>query len=206
MRLASTRGCLGISISSTPSAQRALIPAACADSGSVKRRRNAPVKRSMCSKTSLFASSRARRSPRMVNVRALEDVRLLRLIRASFAAIHGIYGAPRVFLDLRETGETCSKHRVMPLMCVNEIQAVRGYRIRHSSASKPSELIPNVLKRNFDVASPNKAWVTDMEGSGMTLLLVGVLAVIRIVYGQRFLGYPRKFLASQAFKLARRSA
>jgi putative transposase len=43
--------------------------------------------------------------------RALEDIRLLRLIRASFAASHGIYGAPRVFLDLREAGETCSKRR-----------------------------------------------------------------------------------------------
>jgi hypothetical protein len=86
--------------------------------------------------------------------RALEDVRLLRLIRASFAASHGIYGAPRVFLDLREAGETCSKHRVMRLMRVNKIRAVRGYRIRHSSASKPSELIPNILQRNFDVASP----------------------------------------------------
>ena len=29
-----------------------------------------------------------------------------------FAASHGIYGAPRVFLDLREARETCSKHRV----------------------------------------------------------------------------------------------
>ncbi len=38
--------------------------------------------------------------------RALEDVRLLRLIRASYAASHGICGAPRVFLDLREAGET----------------------------------------------------------------------------------------------------
>ena len=28
-----------------------------------------------------------------------EDARLLRLIRASFVASHGIYGAPRVFLD-----------------------------------------------------------------------------------------------------------
>ena len=44
--------------------------------------------------------------------RAQEDARLLRLIRASFTASHGIYGAPRVFLDLREAGETCSKHRV----------------------------------------------------------------------------------------------
>jgi hypothetical protein len=44
--------------------------------------------------------------------RAQEDARLLRLIRASFVASHGIYGAPRVFLDRREEGETCSKHRV----------------------------------------------------------------------------------------------
>jgi putative transposase len=42
--------------------------------------------------------------------------RLLRLIRASFVASQGIYGAPRVFLDLREAGETCSKHRVARLM------------------------------------------------------------------------------------------
>ena len=51
-----------------------------------------------------------------ISDRALEDARLLRLIRASFVASHGIYGAPRVFLDLREAGETCSKHRVMRLM------------------------------------------------------------------------------------------
>src|SRR6516225_4460174 len=48
--------------------------------------------------------------------RAHEDARLLRLIRASFTASHGIYGAPRVFSDLREAGETCSKHRLARLM------------------------------------------------------------------------------------------
>lgn len=37
-----------------------------------------------------------------ISNRAKEDARLLRLIRASFMASHGIYGAPRVFLDLRE--------------------------------------------------------------------------------------------------------
>lgn len=37
--------------------------------------------------------------------RAREDARLLHLICASFVASHGIYGAPRVFLDLREAGE-----------------------------------------------------------------------------------------------------
>ena len=45
-----------------------------------------------------------------------EDARLLRLIRPSFLASHGKCGDPRVFLDLREAGETCSKHRVARLM------------------------------------------------------------------------------------------
>ena len=53
--------------------------------------------------------------------RAQEDARLLRLIRASFTASQGIYGAPRVFLDLREAGETCSKHRVARLMRENQL-------------------------------------------------------------------------------------
>jgi putative transposase len=65
-----------------------------------------------------------------ISRRAQEDIRLLRLIRASFVASHGIYGAPRVFLDLREAGETCSKHRVARLMRVNKIRAVRGYRTK----------------------------------------------------------------------------
>ena len=51
-----------------------------------------------------------------ISKRAQENARLLRLIWASFNASHGIYGAPRVFLDLREAGETCSKHRVARLM------------------------------------------------------------------------------------------
>lgn len=97
-----------------------------------------------------------------VSDRAIEDARLLRLIRASFVASHGIYGAPRVFLDLREAGETCSKHRVTRLMRVNKIRAVRGYRTRHHATSKPSELAPNVLQRNFAVSRPNEAWVTDI--------------------------------------------
>jgi putative transposase len=46
--------------------------------------------------------------------RAVEDHRLLRLIRASYAASGGVYGSPRVFQDLREIGETCGKHCAPP--------------------------------------------------------------------------------------------
>jgi putative transposase len=93
---------------------------------------------------------------------AQEDARLLRLIRASFTASQGIYGAPRVFLDLRETGETCSKHRVARLMREHQLRALHGYRMRRWSVGKPSVLIPNLLKRQFTVTRRNKAWVTDI--------------------------------------------
>ena len=97
-----------------------------------------------------------------VSDRAQEDARLLRLIRASFTASHGIYGAPRVFQDLREGGETCSKHRVARLMRENGLRALHGYRTRRMSAGKPQALIPNRLQRQFSVSRPNEAWVTDI--------------------------------------------
>ena len=88
--------------------------------------------------------------------------RLLRLIRASFKASHGIYGSPRVFLDLREGGETCSKHRVARLMRANNIRALHGYRTRHYSSGKSAVIAPDLVKRNFDVIRLNKVWVTDI--------------------------------------------
>ena len=106
-----------------------------------------------------------------ISNRSKENARLLRLIRASFAASHGIYGAPRVFLDLREAGETCSKHRVARLMRANQIRARHGYRTRRHSATKPAVLIPNVLERNFTVAKANTAWVSDITCSHLAFSL-----------------------------------
>lgn len=60
--------------------------------------------------------------------RAIEDERLLGLIRDSYIASGGVYGSPSVFADLREAGETCGKHRIERIMRQNKIQAVRGYK------------------------------------------------------------------------------
>ena len=95
--------------------------------------------------------------------RGQEDARLLRLIRASFIASQGIYGAPRVFLDLREAGETCSKHRVTRLMRENRLRVLHGYRTRRWSVGTPAVLLPNLLQSQFTVTRPNKAWVTDIQ-------------------------------------------
>ncbi|MGK0460721.1 MAG: putative transposase [Candidatus Azotimanducaceae bacterium] len=94
--------------------------------------------------------------------RALEDQRLLTIIKTSYAASHGIYGSPRVFLDLRELGEICGKHRVAKIMRVNGIKALRGYKTPRSLSGRPSIVAPNILNREFTVAQPDAAWVTDI--------------------------------------------
>jgi putative transposase len=126
-----------------------------------------------------------------ISNRARENARLLRLIRASFVASHGIYGSPRIFLDLREAGETCSKHRVARLMRANSIRAVRGYGVRRYSNTKPSALIPNVLQRKFTVARPNIAWVTDITYI-RTWQGWLYLAVVMDLFSRKIVGWSTK--------------
>jgi putative transposase len=93
---------------------------------------------------------------------AREDQRLLVLIRASYAASGGVYGARRVFMDLREVGESCGKHRVARIMQVNKIKAIHGYKIPRGPYGRPSIIAPNKLQREFTVDRPDRAWVTDI--------------------------------------------
>ena len=101
-------------------------------------------------------------APQTASDRAIEDQRLLQLIRSSYVASHGIYGSPRVFLDLREVGETCGRHRVARIMREHCIKAVRGYKSPRAIAGRPSIIAPNNLNRAFTIDLPDKAWVTDI--------------------------------------------
>jgi len=122
----------------------------------------------------------------------VEDQRLLGLIRGAYTASHGVYGAPRIFLDLREAGETCSKHRVARIMRANNIRALRGYRTpRYVSGHTTSRLTPNTLQRGFTVPRPNTVWVTDITyvrtWEGWLYL-----AVVMDLYSRRIIGWSTK--------------
>ncbi len=123
--------------------------------------------------------------------RAVEDQRLLDLIRAAYRASRGVYGAPRIFLDLREAGETCSKHRVARIMRANHIKALHGYRTPRYGRGSTSLLTPNMLQRGFTVLRPNTAWVTDITyvrtWEGWLYL-----AVVRDLYSRRIVGWSTK--------------
>lgn len=89
--------------------------------------------------------------------RAIEDERLLELIRESYAASGGIYGAPRIFLDLRDAGELVGHNRVARIMKVNGIRALRGYKWPRHVVGLPSLVAPNLLERRFNVEHPDTA-------------------------------------------------
>lgn len=90
--------------------------------------------------------------------RASEDALLLRLSHASFTSSRGVYGAPRVFLDQREAGETCTMYRVTRLMREHGMRAPHGYRTRRWVIGDPTASIPNLLQRQFTDTRPNAAW------------------------------------------------
>lgn len=128
---------------------------------------------------------------RPLSDRAIEDQRLLVLIRASYVASGGVYGARRVFLDLREAGETCGRHRVARIMRINKIKALRGYRAPRAIKGRPSIIAPNRLKREFTVATPDHAWVTDITyirtWQGWLFL-----AVVLDLYSRKVVGWSMK--------------
>ena len=101
------------------------------------------------------------RSP--LSARAQEDQRLLGLIQQQWQESGRVYGHRKVTRDLRELGETCSRHRVRRLMKNEGLRAQVGYGRRPRPRGGPEGTVAgNVLDRAFTTAEPNQAWVTDI--------------------------------------------
>ena len=98
-----------------------------------------------------------------VSARAKEDQRLTGLIKQSWLESGGVYGYRKITDDLKELGETCGKHRVYRLMRAEQLKSQTGYRRRPGQRyGRPAVIAPNHVQQDFDVAEPNKVWVTDI--------------------------------------------
>lgn len=65
--------------------------------------------------------------------------------------------------DLLDQVETCCPNRVARLIRLAGIKAQIGYKRRPGRyGGKPSLAVDNTLDRQFDVAAPDRAWVTDI--------------------------------------------
>jgi len=114
--------------------------------------------------------------------------------RPSCSARHGkdsgkVYGYRKLHDDLLDQGGTCCPNRVARLAKLAGIKAQIGYKRRPVSyGGKPSLVVDNTLDRQFDVAAPDRVWVTDITYI-RTLEGFAYLAVVIDLYSRRVIGW-----------------
>ena len=121
--------------------------------------------------------------------REREDARQTELLRKAWKDSGKVYGYRKFHDDLLDQGETCCPNRVARLVNLAGIKAQIGYKRRPGSyGGTPSVVVDNTLDRQFDVAVPDKVWVTDItyiktnEG-------FAYLAVVIDLYSRRVVGW-----------------
>ena len=142
-----------------------------------------------------------------LSLRAQEDLRQTALIRQAWTDCGKVYGYRKLHDDLRDQGETCSENRVARLAGLAGIAAQIGYKRRPGRyGGKPAVTALNTLDRQFDVASLDTVWVTDITYI-KTLEGWLYLAVVIDLFSRRVVGWSMQSrmttdLALQALLMA----
>jgi len=136
-----------------------------------------------------------------------EEHRLIAKIRVVHAQSRGTYGAPRVTHALRAQGEPVNEKRIARLMRCHQLRgrARRKYRATTDSAHD-LPVAKNLLDRQFAVAAPNRAWVSDITAiatrEGWWYLAVVIDLCTRQVVGFAQAEHMRAGLVREAFLMA----
>ena len=110
------------------------------------------------SRSGYYAWLKRPESPRSRENRALETK-----IRALHAASHGIYGSPKIHLDLIDDGVRCGKNRVARIMRKAGIRSRRTKKFKATTNSRHNlPVAANLLDQDFTAETPDSAWVGDI--------------------------------------------
>ena len=95
--------------------------------------------------------------------RRIENRFLEQKIRETHEASRKIYGAPKIYEDLKDEGIACSLNRVARIMRQAGIKSKTVKRFKATTDSRHNfPVAPNRLDQNFNVSIPNKAWAADI--------------------------------------------
>ena len=117
------------------------------------------------------------------------------------------YGAPRIHAALKDKGFQVGRHRVARLMSQQGICVRPRRRFRTTTDSNhPFPIAENLLKRNFTVKEPDKAWVADITyiptAQGWLYLAVIIDLFSRRVVGWSMAEHMRVELVTSALQAA----
>ena len=92
------------------------------------------------------------------SARAREEERLLGQIKHAWLESGSVSGHRKITKDLRELGETCSRHLGQRLMRQDGLRAMVGYGKRPRPLNGPAGAVAdNVLAREFTAEAPTRS-------------------------------------------------
>ena len=117
------------------------------------------------------------------------------------------YGAPRVAVELNESGIPCSVNHIAKLMAQAGLKARNGKNYKYfPSPNTLNHVSADLLKRNFTANKPNEKWVSDITYIKVKKGHV-YLAVIMDLFSRQIIGWAMDAtmtteLITEAFEMA----
>lgn len=139
--------------------------------------------------------------------RDTENRKLVTLIKQSYDISGGVYGAPRVYAELRANGYRYGKNRIANLMRIHGFRGCpRRRKYRFSRKDKAASYAPNIVKRQFNVEHPNALWASDITYIHTREGFL-YLAVVMDLYSRKIVGWSMdenmsRHLVIDAMKMA----
>ena len=140
--------------------------------------------------------------------RAVEDERLLAVIRATHAANYYAYGYRRTWKALRRAGHEVGRDRVKRLMRAAGIQGAkrRGKPWRTTVPDPGALRPPDLVDRDFIASRPDELWLADFTylrcWEGLVFFSFVIDAYSRRVVGWQFANHMRTDLVLDALRMA----
>jgi putative transposase len=162
-----------------------------------------PICRAMqIAPSSYYAAKR-----RQPSARAASDAELAPKILRAWKDNYQVYGARKLWKQLRREGELVGRDRVARLMRTLGIAgAVRGARRRTTIADPAAVRAPDLVKRQFTATRPNQLWVSDFTyvatWSGTVYVAFVIDVFSRLIVGWRAAASMRTELVLDALEMA----
>ena len=144
---------------------------------------------------------RRRQEPETAPPRIKRDAALMQEIRRVFDDNFQVYGAPKIWRQLKREGHEvgrCTIERLMRKMGLSGV--IRGKRLRTTIADKATPCPCDHVNRQFRVSRPNVLWVSDFTYVATWAGFVYVAFVID-AYARRIVGWRVSRSAHAGFVL-----
>ena len=154
------------------------------------------------------ASAYYQRASGQRSERAVEDERLLALIREVWKANYECYGQERVWCELKRRGLDVGRDRVARLMRQDGLRGAkrRSTPWRTTHADPDAQKRPDLVERDFTAARPNELWVADLTPlrcwEGVTYLAFIIDVFARLIVGWQLASHMRTTLVLDALRMA----